>query len=456
MTLTGQASLPVPAVNARPGPRPLAWWRHFGRAPRIMGLDVARALAVVGMIGAHLGETGEFAFFDPSSWTALVHGRSSILFAVLAGISIALMTGRARIPEREEMPRIRLGLIGRGAAIFAIGVALELLGTPIAVILTVYGILYVLAIPFLRWRALSLLIAAGVLALAGPVLLSGIQSISLGASGPGLDLVLFGTYPVTVWMAFVLGGMAVGRMQLERVRTVVALLLVGLVMAAAGYGLGAWADTVQGADDGMSSSSYASSSWSQSSSSYLSGVPAEELDFSDKICDDGGDGYLFCYPQDEALTEEDGIDDVAIDEGAGWAAYPGILADHAPLESMGQAFVSVWPHSGGSAEIVGSGGFSVALIALCLLLSRPLRWVLLPLAALGSMPLTAYSAHIVVILAFAGPGGLISGNAEWGILSLSLVVLATLWAMFLGRGPLERLVGRAAEAMAAAPTQRRS
>ena len=50
------------------------------------------------MAGAHIGETPAFDPFDPSTWTDLVHGRSSILFAVLAGISIALMTGRSTLP----------------------------------------------------------------------------------------------------------------------------------------------------------------------------------------------------------------------------------------------------------------------------------------------------------------------------------------------------------------------
>ena len=88
------------------------------------------------MAGAHIGETEAFDPFDLSTWTDLVHGRSSILFAVLAGISIALMTGRSALPDPERMPSIRLQLVGRGAVIFLIGLALEMLNTPIAVILT--------------------------------------------------------------------------------------------------------------------------------------------------------------------------------------------------------------------------------------------------------------------------------------------------------------------------------
>src|SRR5690606_5867947 len=116
---------PVRASTASAGNRFAVWGRSFGRPPRIMGLDVARALALLGMIGAYVGTTGELVLGDPTTWGALVHGRSSILFAVLAGISISLMTGRETVPAPERITQIRLGLLGRGAAIFAIGLVLE-------------------------------------------------------------------------------------------------------------------------------------------------------------------------------------------------------------------------------------------------------------------------------------------------------------------------------------------
>ncbi|GAB3600594.1 heparan-alpha-glucosaminide N-acetyltransferase domain-containing protein [Microbacterium tumbae] len=437
-------------VPRRRGPR--GWWRAFGRPPRIMGLDAARALAVLGMVGAHIGVTGELDLLDPGSWGAIVHGRSSILFAVLAGISIALMTGRTRRPEREDLPRIRLSLLGRGAAIFLIGLVLELLNTPIAVILTVYGLLYAAAVPFLRWRPSRLLLASGVLAIAGPPALAALQAVSLGASGPGLGLVLFGTYPITVWMAFVLAGLAIGRMRLQRVRTATWLLLTGAVISTVGYGVGVAADAAgaQGGsswiDSAESSSSSTTDEWGGSEgglSSGSMGVPPEDVDFTGTVCDAYGDGTVYCYPPGlEWASEESG------EEASGWASYASMVAGYEPLASMGQSLVAVFPHSGGTAEILGSGGFAVAVIAVCLLAARPLRWVMLPLAALGSMPLSAYSAHILAIVAIVGPGGFLSGNAEWGWFSLALVAAATLWAVLLGRGPLERLVGRAAQAMA--------
>lgn len=350
----------------------LRWFREFGRPPRILGLDVARGLAILGMAGAHIGETEPFEWVDPATWTDLVHGRSSILFAVLAGVSIALITGRSALPDPGRLPGIRLNLLGRGAMIFVIGLALEMLNTPLAVILTLYGLLYVAVIPFLRWKPWQLLVAAGALALAGPGVLALISAIALQPYGAGLGFVLYGSYPITVWMAFVLGGMAFGRLRIDSIRIAVATLVSGVVLAVSGYGLGAIAPSF-------------------------------------------------------AIAEAD------------------------PFGSALAAFFAVEPHSGGTAEILGSGGFALAVIGLCLLLSRPLRWALLPLGALGSMPLSAYSLHVVTVALLSGPGGVLQSNAFWSATAIGLLLLTTLWAMFFGRGPLERLVGWAAQAMAAVP-----
>ncbi|WP_454172317.1 heparan-alpha-glucosaminide N-acetyltransferase domain-containing protein [Microbacterium maritypicum] len=392
---------------------PVRWFHEFGRPPRILGLDIARGLAILGMAGAHIGETEPFQWLDPATWTDLVHGRSSILFAVLAGISIALMTGRSALPERERIPSIRLNLIGRGAVIFVIGLALEMLNTPIAVILTLYGLLYVAVIPFLRWRPWQLLAGAGVLALLGPALLAFLNAVMLNPYGSGIGFVLYGTYPITVWMALVLAGMALGRLNIGRLRTAVAALGIGVALMVVGYGLGGigQAAGITGAVGGSSS--------------------AAELSSGSGSIIDGGSGS-WAPP-------------------AGWEDYPQALAASDPLHAVLTAVFAVDPHSGGTAEILGSGGFALTIIALCLLLSRPLRWALLPLGALGSMPLTAYSAHVLSVMVVGGPGGFFSSNAFWAATAIGLLVITTLWSMFFGRGPLERLVGRGAAAMAAVP-----
>ncbi|WP_435746286.1 heparan-alpha-glucosaminide N-acetyltransferase domain-containing protein [Microbacterium sp. PMB16] len=418
--------------------RPVRWLREFGRPPRIIGLDIARGLAILGMAGAHIGVTESFDWADPATWTDLVHGRSSILFAVLAGVSIALMTGRSALPDRERLPAIRLNLIGRGAVIFVIGLALEMLNTPIAVILTLYGLLYVAVIPFLRWKPWQLLVGAGVLALAGPALLAFLGAVLLHPFGMGVGLVLYGTYPITVWMAFVLGGMALGRLRVERVRTAVIALCLGVVLAGVGYGLGAVGHAV-GFTTPLESSSYIDDPGSSVEGSSVEGSSVP--DSSSAPDSSASDSSSVFESSGSAISSSP----------SGWEGYPQALADADPLRAVLTAVFSVEPHTGGTAEVLGSGGFALAVIALCLLLSRPLRWPLLPLGALGSMPLTAYSGHVLVIALVSGPGGYVTSNEFWGLMAIGLLLAATLWSMFAGRGPLERLVGRAAAAMAATP-----
>ncbi|MGP5258878.1 heparan-alpha-glucosaminide N-acetyltransferase domain-containing protein, partial [Brachybacterium paraconglomeratum] len=200
----------TPAASPKLGPRERL--TRLVNPPRLNGLDIARGLAILGMVAAHLGDFPPFAWSDPFSYLNIVYGNSSILFAVLAGVSIALLTGRERLPETEDLPRLRLALVGRGAAIFSIGLALELLGVGIAVILTFYGVLYVAAIPVLRLRPSRLILCAIPLALVGPVLITHLETLSLGAYGAGSNLLIVGIYPLTTWAPLMLVGMALGRL----------------------------------------------------------------------------------------------------------------------------------------------------------------------------------------------------------------------------------------------------
>ena len=59
---------------------------------RVRGVDLARGLAVLGMLAAHLLVIERFDPTRPGTWVDVVNGRSSILFATLAGVSIALLS----------------------------------------------------------------------------------------------------------------------------------------------------------------------------------------------------------------------------------------------------------------------------------------------------------------------------------------------------------------------------
>jgi hypothetical protein len=408
--------------------------RHWS-PPRVMAIDVARAVAIIGMIGAHVGAYDTFEASEPSTWGALVHGRSSILFAVVAGISLAFVTARARDASPDELRVIRLRLVGRGAAVFIVGVTLESVGAPIVVILTVYGLLFIAVIPFITWSRRRLLIAAGVLAIVCPPVLAMVKPVG-GASGPGAMLSLFGTYPLTEWLALMLVGMAIGRSRLDLRRTAATLVIVGAVLAGVGYGVG----SLLHSGDASSSASSSSPSSSSPSSSSSEPVPASSLDFTGSLCTRAY-SWTTCGPADEVVKARDG-------EGTWGSLDPATLAT-----SARGALLDASPHSGGTAEIVGSGGVALIVIGIFLLVTRPLRWLLWPLAALGSCTVTAYALHGLFMLVNSEVGGLTGaglapGNTYWALLAGGLLVAMSVWSVAFGRGPLERFVGWVADRMA--------
>jgi len=340
---------------------------------RIRGIDIARGLAVLGMFAAHIASPPEFDIVDPSTWGGIVDGRSSILFAVLAGVSIAILSGRTKPVDGVALVQARLRIMTRGVLIFALGGVLTLFSVGIAVILEYYAVLFVLAIPFLRWRSRNLFVLAGVLAVTIPFAQTGLAQFLRAADAESMitTLLVDGWYPVLVWIVFVLVGLGVGRLDLRSPQIVLYLLGTGIVLAAVGYTLG----------------SLAARMW---------GIPEDEVRLG----------------------------------GFRW-----------------EALFTVAPHSGSPFEVIGSTGFALAVIAICLLVSRPLRVVLFPVAATGQLALTAYSAHIVALFLLEVPS---RGSAlpldEPDYVAVFLwfagVTLAccTVWVLVVGRGPLESLI----------------
>jgi uncharacterized membrane protein YeiB len=337
---------------------------------RVVGLDVARALAVFGMFGAHVGVTDDLEL-SPSTWLDIVWGRSSILFAVLAGISIALLSGRTVPVTGDDLVRARLRILVRAAWVFLIGGVLEALGADLDVILCVYAVLFVLALPFLQSSRRNLLIAAGVLAVVTPPLLVVLAQfiVANGADeAPFPELAVTGFYPALIWWTFILVGLAVGRSDLGSRRVRATLLALGAGLTALGYGAG-WVTTQWWAGGRISEGPWEGAERpGQWDSSWLSGAA---------------------------------------------------------------------PHSGTTFEIVGSVGFALMIIAVCLVLAERLPTVTFPLAAVGSMALSVYTAQVVAISIIGADN---EDNRPWLAFVLVTLLLATLWRLTLGRGPLERLL----------------
>ena len=81
----------------------------------------------------------------------------------------------------------------------------------------------------------------------------------------------------------------------------------------------------------------------------------------------------------------------------------------------------------------------MTLIAVLQLVGRRARHALAPLAAMGSMSLTVYCGHIVVIWAAENPYSP-TDNRFFAAMAGGFAVFAMAWLAIWARGPLEHLV----------------
>ncbi|KFF59690.1 hypothetical protein JF66_09555 [Cryobacterium sp. MLB-32] len=199
------------------------------------GVDIARGLAIVGMFIAHAIPRG-------TGSELIVDGRSSILFATLAGVSLGIMTGAARpLRPGQRSDRIEAILV-RAIMLFVLGGLLTSLPSGVAVILDYYALMFLVLTPLLFLRRWMLAVIGGIfLAVAA----------WLGAGQGELDgtqqslahfidyYFLNGTYPVLIWTVFLLTGLIAARSDLTREKTQVAMAGFGASAAVAGYGAAA-------------------------------------------------------------------------------------------------------------------------------------------------------------------------------------------------------------------------
>lgn len=379
----------APDAPEAPGsPDPGAAVRRY--RGRVAGIDVARGLAVLGMFCAHVAPRDPR---DPAVLRLLVtasDGRSSILFALLAGVSLAILTGRNVVYEGEQMRTARLRILGRSAMLVVIAGLLVSLGTSINVILAFYAAWFVAALPFARWPAARLLRAAAVLSVLGPLTAVGVMwlagSLGMWMTGDAnsfiVEVFFSGAYPGASYMVFVLAGMGIGRLDVTSTRLQVRLVWVGGLLAVLGY-LTSW-----------------------------------------------------CLAQVVGLPTEEGIEpwrQVTIANGP--TMGEGLHWTPLPLPALAD-LVDAGAHTGTVLETVGSGGCAVMVLGLCLLAGGWARHVLRPVAAVGSMALTAYSAQFVVV-AFNEDWLVAQDWAPFAWLALGTMAGTLGWGLVARRGPLE-------------------
>lgn len=124
------------------------------------------------------------------------------------------------------------------------------------------------------------------------------------------------------------------------------------------------------------------------------------------------------------------------------------LASDGPHETFGSAWLSAEAHTYTPVEMTGNLASACLAIGLCLWLGQVARTLMWPLVAAGSMALTLYVAHIIVIASVGEEIVWEPSNTTYMALCLSAVAFASLWRWLLGQGPLERLMSVASTAAA--------
>lgn len=184
----------------------------------------------------------------------LVDGRPSVLFAVVAGVAIGLVTGGAEPPSvRRGAARGRLAL--RAALLIAMGLLLWMLPSGIAIILDSYGIMFLLLVPLLlapRWLLGA--VAVGFLVVA-PLVRDRVVDLTgaepTGPLVPGddggavlVDWLLTGYYPALLWLPLLLAGLLCARAGLASPRVRVLMVGLGTAASVGGYGAAALVPSV--------------------------------------------------------------------------------------------------------------------------------------------------------------------------------------------------------------------
>lgn len=402
-----------------PEPKP----QRGGALGRVLGLDLARALAIFGMFYAHVGPMQEFKNPVVNTVMQIPHGRSSALFAVLAGLSLVLLAGGRRpLPALERRQRI-VKVVIRAVLLIALGTALTLWLHTDIVILAFYGLFFLLALPFTRCGVKTLAALSAAFAVVGSVVFYWISMAqpafvtALNAHDPltrmgadGLGRLLFtGLYPAVPWLAYLFAGMAIAKLDLSAERVRIGMASVGAGLALVGYGLSWVLQRVLFPGGGMGGGSMmgggSSGSGAAASSAGSSGISGSSGTWSDSMS---------------------GLDP--------WSS------------DMLQALLSASPHSGTAFELLGNIGIAMlVIIGSVVLLDRSAlaRKLLTPVTAAGAMSLTLYVAHLWAlnhVPSNSDGGAVTAALAVWGWFCAAGIAFAFAWSRCFKRGPLEYLM----------------
>ncbi|WP_208983461.1 heparan-alpha-glucosaminide N-acetyltransferase domain-containing protein [Geodermatophilus obscurus] len=361
--------------------------------PRVTGVDLARGLALFGMFAVHVFD--EYTEQGPTLTGLVAAGRSAATFALVAGVSVAFLSGGRRILHGRPRRAAAAGLAVRAAGIGTIGLLLGYAGSDLDLILAYYAVFFLCAIPLIGLPAKALVALCATLVVVSPLVLVATARSGLPDSGTGeptfgtlltdpvgllSQLFFTGAYPAVAYLAYLCAGLAIGRLDLTSRRLAVRLVGggVGLIVAAQA----------------------------------VSHLLLHQL---------GGLDRLVAATGDDAPTVL-------------WDADQGTTWDYLALAA---------PHTNTQLDLVNTLGSAMAVLGASLLLTRlPVAERLLrPVRAAGAMTLTLYSAHALVIATGVSED---QPLALYALLVVGALVWVTLWRRRRSQGPLEELVGRAA------------
>ncbi|MFF0902899.1 UNVERIFIED_CONTAM: heparan-alpha-glucosaminide N-acetyltransferase domain-containing protein [Kocuria sp. CPCC 205316] len=369
-----------------------------------MGIDAARGLALIGLMAVHILPTEDEMTGEPTWSYILFGGDSAALFALLAGVGLALSSGGRRRRRGRELAADRVGVAVRAILITVVGLWIGTVmpqDAPADNILIYYGVFFLLAIPFLHMGPKALFVCAAVFWIVGPLLMQGLRDVLPAYASdnptfadvvkePGAtasQLLLTGSYPALCYLTYLLVGMGVGRLDLREKAIQIRLLVAGIGVAIFAqvtsyvllYAVGGY-------------------EWLLSSS----GMDKEELE-----------EVLLSGPEDELPTDT-----------AWW-----LVVDT--------------PHTNTPLAIAASLGVGLAVLGFFLLVAPRARALLVLLSAMGAMTLTLYTVHLMG-LSFEAH---YDRPYLWFTVNLAANVLfAVIWQRTLGQGPLERVVSTSVSA----------
>jgi uncharacterized membrane protein YeiB len=368
---------------------------------RFLGVDVARGVALISMLAANvfddLDENGE-----PTLAVMTVTGRSATMFVMVAGISLAFITGGRHPVQGRDRRAVAVGIVVRALLIGAIGLALGYVAPgDFQVILPFYALFFLLAIPLVGLRPRTLALIAAGLVVIGPLLVLGAAFLGIDPVNEGgltfndavtdpigflLQLFVTGRFPAAVYMIYLLAGLAVGRLDLSSTRVAIRLLVGGLILAVI--------------------------SW------FTSSVILFNLGGLEHLIDAAGPD------SDPAMARNEMLWDAPRVDSWWWLA----VRSHHAATPIGAT------HSLGTAFAV----LGAVLLVVRLAAARRLLW---PVGVAGAMTLTIYSTQVLIV----GSGWLSTDPLVLFLLTaVGAVVFAVIWRRFAGQGPLERIVSMAA------------